>query len=178
MHIQPKTEHDPVADLVMPDAYMLWSLLAAEEVIGKQELANVLRQAGLKQLIDNYPPDYMNTTRELNSGHYASLLAGLLNRAEPDSQGTLSRIGLLSAKYSIDRQSALFNLTALLALKVMPVPLQLKMGLENMQSGFRRLWHTFGQTLDLRMEDRGDKLAYNAAACPMCAGQQADGLMC
>jgi predicted hydrocarbon binding protein len=66
----------------------------------------------------------------------------------------------------------------MLALKVMPVNLQVKLGLDNMQGGFRRLWHTFGQTLELKLEDRGDKIAYIAVNCPICAGQQADGLVC
>ena len=35
MPVQLKTDHDPAADLVMPDAYMLWALKAAEETIGK-----------------------------------------------------------------------------------------------------------------------------------------------
>lgn len=122
MNIRNKPERDPAVDLVMPDAYMRWALLAAEEIVGKQGLAIVLRQAGLEHLIDNYPPNEMTLTHQL--------------------------------------------------------PTQLKLGLENMKGGFCKIWETVGQTVSLRLEDRGDKVAYIAETCPMCAGKQADGLMC
>lgn len=178
MKIENKHEHDPVADFVMPDAYMLWALLAAEEVVGKQGLAIVLRQAGLQHLIDNYPPDELTLTHQLNSGHYADLFAGLLDLYGRAGKSILLRIGRLSTKHAIERQSALFNIAATLALKVMPLPTQIKMGLENQQAGLRKIWGAFGQNPGLRLEDRGETIAYIMETCPMCAGKRADGVIC
>ena len=52
MQIRNNPEHDPVMDLYIVDAYMLWALMAAEEVVGKNGLTVVLRQAGLEPLRD------------------------------------------------------------------------------------------------------------------------------
>ncbi len=178
MNIQAKTVHDPVADLVMPDAYMRWALLAAEQVVGKQGLAVVLRQAGLEQLVDNYPPNELTAVATLTTSDYASLFAGLMNFYGRAGKSMLLRVGRLSSQYAIEQQGALFNVAATLALKLMPLPVQLKTGLENMQGGFRKLWQSFGQEIELSIQDRGDKWAYLAGTCPMCAGKQADGHIC
>ncbi|MGQ9611568.1 hypothetical protein [Chloroflexus sp.] len=79
MEIRDRSDHDPVADLLLVDAYMRWALLAAEEVIGRNGLAVVLRQAGLSHLIGNYPPEQLKATTGLTFYHYASLNAGLIN---------------------------------------------------------------------------------------------------
>ena len=55
MHIQDKTEHDPVAGLYIVDAYLRWALPAAAEIVGKKGLVVILREAGRGRLIDNYP---------------------------------------------------------------------------------------------------------------------------
>ncbi|GIL14799.1 MAG: hypothetical protein BroJett038_35190 [Chloroflexota bacterium] len=51
MHINPKSEHDPIADFWMVDGYMRWALEAAREQIGDEQLAVVLRRAGLEAFI-------------------------------------------------------------------------------------------------------------------------------
>lgn len=178
MDIKPKADYDPVADLYMVDAYMRWALLAAEEVVGHQGLTIVLRQAGLERLINNYPPSELKLSGMLSYGDYASLSAGLLTFFGRAGKSMVLRIGRISAKHGIDQQGALFGLGVMLAAKVLPVPTQLKMGLETIQSGFQKLANSVGQELHLRVEDRGDKWAYVAPECAMCAGKQADAAIC
>lgn len=178
MQIQNKSTHDPVTDHMMPDAYMRWALLAAEEVVGKQGLAVVLRQAGLARLVDNYPPNELTRTMQLTAGDYSNLFAGLLEFYGRAGRSMLLRIGRLSARHAIEQQGALFNLAASLALKVMPTHVQLRTGLENIQGGLRKLWGSFGEEVLLRLEDRGDKFAYISETCTMCSGKQSDGMMC
>jgi predicted hydrocarbon binding protein len=178
MVIMSKTECDPVADLHMPDAYMRWALLAAEEVTGKQGLAVVLRQAGLERLINNYPSDQLVADSHLTCNDYVNFFSGLMGFYGRAGKSMLLRIGRLSAQRAIQQQGALFGLAAILASKVLPTPAQLKMGMENMQGGFRKIWGSFGQEMELRIEDRGNKLAYVAATCPMCAGVEADQPIC
>lgn len=178
MEIADKTQHDPVADLLIADAYMRWALLAAEEVVGKQGLAVVLRDAGLGRLIDNYPPNELEMSGDITFGDYASLNAGLFRFFGRAGKSMVMRIGRLSTKQSIEQQSTLFNLAATVASKVLPIPSQIKMGMENMQKGFRKLYQAAGHDVRLRIEDRGKKLAYVAEDCPMCAGKQASEPMC
>jgi predicted hydrocarbon binding protein len=178
MEIKNKTELDPVADLYMPDAYMRWALLAAEEVTGKRGLIIVLRQSGLERLINNYPPDKLTVSSDLTCRDYANLFASLMNFYGRAGKSMLLRIGRLSAKHAIEQQGALFGLAAVLASKVLPIPAQLKIGLENMQGGFCKIWQSFGQEMHLHVQDRGAKMVYVAETCTMCAGKQADGPIC
>lgn len=178
MEIRNKPEPDPAVDLYLVDAYMRWALMAAEEVAGEHGLSIVLREAGLEHFIGNYPPDELRISRELTFGDYADLNAGLLNFFGRAAKSMALRIGRLSASQGIEQQSALFGLAALVASKVLPVPTQLKLGMENMQNGFRKLNQSVGQDFRLRIDDRGDRLAYIAEDCPFCAGKEASEPIC
>jgi predicted hydrocarbon binding protein len=177
--IENKPEHDPITDLYTADAYMRWALLAAEEVIGKQGLAVVLREAGLERFINNYPPEELMTpSRDITFGDYAAFNAALFDFFGRAGKSMVLRIGRLSTRRSIERQGEVFNIAAVVASKVLPVPMQIKIGLENIQKGFRKLSQSVGQDQRLRVEDRGDKLAYVTEDCPMCAGKLADEAIC
>jgi predicted hydrocarbon binding protein len=178
MQINTKAEYDPVADLYMVDAYMRWALLAAEEVVGHQGLSIVLREAKLQQLINNYPPNELKLSGMLSYGDYANLSSGLLNFYGRAGKSMVMRIGRISAKHGIEQQGALFGLGAVIAAKVLPIPMQLKIGLDTIQNGFKKLAASVGQELHLRVEDRGDRWAYVAPECAMCAGKQADDRIC
>lgn len=174
MEIRDRTDHDPATEIMLVDAYMRWALLAAEEVVGKNGLAVVLRQAKLEQLIGNYPPEQLKVTTGLTLAHYAALNAGLLNFFGRAARSMALRIGRNTARYAIDHQGALFGTAALLASKVLPISTQIKMGLSAMQAGFRRLSQSVGQDRRLELEDRGATWAYLDYDCPMSAGKAAD----
>jgi predicted hydrocarbon binding protein len=177
--IEDKTEHDPVADLYVTDAYMRWALLAAAEVVGKRGLAVVLREAGLERFLDNYPAEQVTKpSGQITFRDYAALNAGLFSFFGRAGKSMVLRIGRLSTQRAIKQQGELFGLAAVIASKVLPIPTQLKMGLETMQGGFRKISQSVGQDLRLRVQDRGDKLAYVTEDCPMCAGKQASEPMC
>lgn len=178
MQITSKPQPDPVADLYVVDAYMLWALMAAEEVVGKNGLTVVLRQAGLEHLINNYPPNQLKMTRGLTFGDYAALSTGLLDFFGRAGKSMTLRIGRQTARYAVEYQGALFGTAALLASKVLPIATQVKMGLNATQLGFRKLSQSVGQDQRLRVEDRGDNFAYIAEDCPSCAGKQADEPIC
>jgi len=179
MEIREKTEHDPVAALYIVDAYMRWALLATEEVIGRQAMAIVLRDAGLERLIGNYPPDEVRVISSLTFGDYANFSGELLAFFGRGSRGMLRRIGRLSAQHGIRRQSSLFGLATVLSSKVLPLPMQLKIGLSHMQSGFIDLnQEAAGQQVHLHLDDRGDRFAYIDQECWQCAGKAADEPVC
>jgi predicted hydrocarbon binding protein len=174
MEIKDRTDHDPATDIMLVDAYMRWALMAAEEVVGKNGLAVVLRQAGLGQFVGNYPPEQLKVTTGLTLTHYAALNAGLLNFFGRAARSMALRIGRQSARYGIENQSALFGTAALLASKVLPVSTQIKMGLSAMQAGFRRLSQAVGQDRHMELEDRGDAWAYIDYEDAFSAGKTSD----
>jgi predicted hydrocarbon binding protein len=178
MEIRDKLAPDPVADLYIVDAYMRWALLAAEEVIGKQALAIVLRDAGLERLIDNYPSNETQVSNSLTFGDYATLSGELINFFGRGSKGMLRRIGRLSAQHGVEQQGALFGLATVLSSRILPVPMQLKVGLSHMQSGLARLNREAGQEVHLSVEDRGDRFAYVDHECWQCAGKASGEPVC
>jgi len=178
MKITDKADHDPVTDLALVDIYMRWALQAAEEVVGKQGLGVVLRQNGLERFVDNYPSNEVkaNGTRFRD---YANFMAGLHSFYGRAGKSMALRIGRLSAKYTIEQEGAKFGLTAVVAAaKLLPLPMQMKMGLETNQGLLRKMSQSIGEDLRMRVEDRGDKFAYINEDCALCAGKQADEKIC
>lgn len=178
VQISEKTTHDPVADLLNVDAYMRWALEAAEEVVGKDGLAVVLRQAGLERLIDNYPPDTLETSGKVSYRDYTNLSTGLLNFYQRPGKGMVMRVGRIQARKSIEHQSGTFNLATVIAAKLLPSGTQVKMGLSAMLSGFKVLAEKAGQEFKGSIEDRGENWALIMATCPLCAGKHSDSHIC
>ena len=176
MHVTNKTEHDPVCDLDFPNAYMRWAIMAVEEIAGKHGTVVILREAGLERLADNLPPANMEF-EGLKYSDYSALNQALLNFFGRPAKTFARRIGRLSARYSIEQESVLFGF-ATTALKLMPVNMRLKVTLNNMAQGFRRLAAKMNQTLDLRVYELPDKFLYVSYTCPVCNGRLADEPMC
>jgi predicted hydrocarbon binding protein len=173
MQITDKPEHDPVADMIMLDAYMRWALQAAEQIVG-QGMPGLLRQAGLECFIGNYPVNEVRKT-DVTFREYAALNAALLNYFGPTGRSTALRIGRLSAKLGIDQQDSFFNVTLTTASKMLPLPAQHRFGMEMMQAVYRNV---IGQGWDGRVEEREAATAYITFGCPMCAGKKAGQPIC
>ena len=177
MQIKPKL-NDPYSQLHLPDAYMRWALLAAEEVVGLQGMKVVLRDAKMERFIDNYPPEEFNYNSQILRQDYANFNAALFNFFGRAGKSMVLRIGRTSARMGIQKQGVLFNTAAILAAKVMPFPTQVKMVLESIPSGFNKLAQTIGETHHSLIEDRGDRWAFTSNDCSICIGQDADACMC
>ncbi|HLO31809.1 MAG TPA: 4-vinyl reductase [Anaerolineales bacterium] len=178
MDIQDKTSNDLVASLYLVDAYMRWALLAAEEVVGKQGLRVLLRERGLERFIDNYPPELLKISGTITLGDYAQLCAGLLTFFGRAGKSMVIRIGRLTSKYAIEKQSGVYNVAAKTAAKLMPFGMQVKLVLDSMANGYNKLYAENGQELHFSVEDRRDKWAFISVECPLCAGKAADLPMC
>jgi predicted hydrocarbon binding protein len=177
VRVQNKAEHDPVADMGMPNNYMHWALEAIEEVAGKHGLAIILREAGLERLQHHPPPDD-DEFSGLTMGQYADLNASILNFFGRAAKSMTARVGRVSARRAIDKQAKVFNVAALMALKVMPLNVQLKLGLSQQQDGVRELWAAHGQQIVARVEEAGDAWLYIHETCSQCAGKAADEPIC
>ena len=172
--IRNRAVHDPICDIPIVDAYMNWALQAAEEVVGKPGLAAILRQIKLAQLIDNYPPEVLQVSGHYHYADYANLNCGLLEFFGRAGKSMTMRVGRISARHGIEQQSEIFGIAVLIASKILPLPTQIKKGLESMQNGYRRLM----PNVRLSLEDRGDKIAYVTETCSLCAGKEANAHIC
>ena len=178
MEIRNKTQHDPVTDITMVEAYMTWALKAAEEVVGKQGLAIILRENGLERFIDHYPPENLVLSQDILSRDYSNLCTGLLKFYGRAGKSVVIRIGRISSRFGVEKQGAVFNVAARTAIKLLPTASQIKSGLDNLQGGFRKLYKDSGCEFHVEIEDRGDKWAYISETCPICAGKESDAHIC
>ncbi|CAG0935548.1 divinyl protochlorophyllide a 8-vinyl-reductase [Thermoflexales bacterium] len=169
-----KATPEPLAAAPIVDAYLRAALLAAEEVVGAAGLATLLRQIGLAQLVNNYPPDLPVASGQVTFGDYSTLCVGLLTSFGSAGKSMMLRIGRLSAKYALLRQSEVFKVAELNTVKTLPRDQQLRFGLEILQAGYRTLM----PELKLRIEDHGEAWAYVAETCPMCIGYAAHEPLC
>jgi predicted hydrocarbon binding protein len=174
VEVRHKPVHDPVADLPMVDAYLLWALQAAEQVIGTQGLTTILRRSGLEKLINNYPPESPVPSGQFTFDDYGTLCAGLIDVYGYSGKSMMLRIGRLSAKLAVLKQRELFDLAKLESARELPLELNLRAGLEVLQTGYQALM----PHMRYRLEDHGAAWAYITETCPMCAGQQATQAMC
>jgi predicted hydrocarbon binding protein len=170
--------HDPIVDLKVVDAYMRWALEAAEEVVGKDGLAVVLRDAKMERFINNYPSDTLEVSGAISYGDYASLNAGILAFFGRPGKSMVMRIGRIAARKAIQHQSGTFNLATVLAAKLLPSAIQVKMGLSAMMSGLRTMNEKVGQEFNGTIEDRGDKFAFIVETCAVCAGKHSESHIC
>ncbi len=177
MNIRNKSQHDPVADMGLPNNYMRWALEAIEEVAGPPGLTIILRQAGLEWLQESLPPDD-DEFGGLSTGQYADLNAAILNFFGRAAKSMTIRIGRVSSQHAIEKQAELFNIVALKALKVMPLNVQVKLGGGQMHDGFRKLYAAHGQQFSSRFEETDDAWLHIIETCLVCAGKVTDEPMC
>jgi len=177
MEIRARNTPDPVADMGMPNSYVRWALEAIEEVAGANGLAIILREAGLERFQGRFPPDD-DEFAGLTVAQYSRLTAAILGFFGRAARSMTMRVGRVSARRSIEKQAQLFNVAALTALKLMPLTVQFKLGLGQMQEGIRKLWAAHEQRVILRVQETPDAWLYINETCPECAGQAADAPMC
>ena len=174
VEIHPKAVHDSIADLPLVDAYLLWALQAAEQVIGAQGLTTILRRSGLEKLINHFPPESPVPSGQFTFDDYGTLCAGLMEVYGYSGKSIMLRIGRLSAQLAALKQREMFDPAKLESARNLPLDLNLRAGLEVMQAGYQSLM----PHMRYRLEDHGTAWAYATETCPMCAGQQANQAMC
>lgn len=174
IEIRNRAVPDPIAAIPLVDAYMLWALMAAEEVVGKPGLNALLSQIGLGRLIGNYPTGALAATGHIVFADYANLSTGLLTLHGHAGKSLTLRVGQRSARHGIDQQGQLFGLSAMVAVRMLPLSMQIRMGLEAMQAGYR----TMMPQMNHHVEDHDNKWAYVVETCPLCAGKEANEPIC
>lgn len=179
MTIRNKTAHDPVAAFKTMDAYMRSALLASGEVVGERGIGIVLRQAGLAHLIGNYPPNSFDADSGFTFGDYANLCAALLDFFGRPGKSMTLRIGRIAADHTYEMLDDRFKLSKLAAAsKLLPAAAQLKASLMVSQKVLTDLSKQLGNNVVMRLEDRGNKLAYIDETCVCCAGKETDMPIC
>jgi predicted hydrocarbon binding protein len=142
-----------------------------EDIMGKNGLTMVLRRAGLARLIDNYPPG--NLKREFDFAEFSALNQALDDIYGPRGGRVFAlRGGKASVKAGLEAFGAAVGISGL-ALKVLPLPVKIRVGL----SGMAKIFSTFSDQAS-RVEDETDRFVYIIDKCPVCWGRRADYPIC
>jgi predicted hydrocarbon binding protein len=160
-----------MSGLYYPNKMARIYLYVLEDIMGKNGLNSVLHKAGLEQLINNYPPD--NLRKEFDFADFATL-----NQALDDTYGPRGgrvfalRGGKASVKAGLDAFGAAVGISGL-AMKVLPLPAKLKIGLP----GMAKIFSVFSDQAS-RVEEKQDRYVYVIDKCPVCWGRHADRPIC
>lgn len=178
LEISPKLPSDTASQLPIPEHYMRWTLSAAEEVLGKVQLEELLAQNNLEHLINNYPPATPTLSSTLTIADHANICSDIVRTYGYAGRQKVMEIGRLGAKPALENQGKFFNFAARKAAKLLPSSMQIKTVLDSMQSDVNKLYAGSGYAADITIENRGDKWAYIDESCAFCAGKTSNDHIC
>jgi bacteriochlorophyll 4-vinyl reductase len=158
-------------DFPLANALMRQALQAIEDVMGKNGLNVILKDAGLEHFIDNPPPNNLNLERK--AVEYARLNEALERSVGRAGKGMLKRIGRTSFQWGVREQAALLGIAGV-ALKLMPQKQRQKFILSNLA---KALMDT-NPGLLITVEEKDGQFFYTDYSCGICHTRQADKPIC
>jgi hypothetical protein len=146
-------------------------LAAMEEVMGRNGLNALLNLTGLRQYIQDFPPD--NLEREFDFSDFSNLNKGLDDIYGPrGGRGLALRGGRATFARGLKGFGALAGVGDL-AFKVLPLSTKVKIGLPAMA----RVFSQFSDQIT-RVEAFDDHYIYYIDRCPVCYGRESDKQIC
>ncbi|HKZ84534.1 MAG TPA: 4-vinyl reductase [Anaerolineae bacterium] len=143
-------------------------LIAIEEVMGRNGVNAVLNLAGLKHLINNYPPN--NFDRAFSFEEVSALLKALEDLYGPRGGRALAvRAGRAVFKFGLKDFGPILGI-ADLAFRIMPLNMKMKVGFEV----FAELFNKFTDQI-VRLGEDEKAYYWIIERCPMCWGRKSEG---
>jgi hypothetical protein len=144
---------------------------AIEEVLGKEAINSILRNAGLERLIDNYPPN--NFERKFDFADFSLLNAGVDAYTGNDDEKAMA-IGAACYAGGNRGFGGLAGMGGVsMVFKTLPLNVRLKLGL----TGMATIFSTFtDQHTELHEHD--DHFEYVILKCPVCWGRTSNRPTC
>lgn len=146
-------------------------LLAIEEIIGKNGLNAILNLSGLRQFINNYPPN------NLDPGFSFTELSRLQVAIENiygvrGGRGVALRSGRACFKYGLREFGPMLGITDL-SFRLLPLPMKLRVGADVFAQ-------TFNQFTDqtVRVEEDDTYLWWQIERCPICWERHTESPAC
>jgi predicted hydrocarbon binding protein len=160
-----------MSDPMLPNASLRVLFLSMEEVMGQHGVNAVLNAAGLTRFINNYPPNNLEPCVPFED--YATVVKAVEDFYGPRAaRAQLIRVGRTTFQYALKEHPATLGLAGL-ALKVMPLNMQMKTVLGNVAGGMTKDLHE-----PSRVEEQTDCFVYTKDACGACQGRQAERPVC
>ena len=140
------------------------SLIALEEVMGKNGINALLNQAHLPHLVNNLPPD--NLDREFNFADFSALNLALEEMYGPrGGRGLALRAGRAAFADSLRNFGALAG-AGDLAFKVLPLQAKMRIGIPAMAKLFSQISDQYST-----VKEQENEFIYTSHRCPVCWGR-------
>jgi len=146
-------------------------LLGLEEALGKNGVKTVLNFAGVRNRINNYPPDDLDLGFEFRE--LSSIQQALEEMYGPrGGKGLAMQAGRVTFKYGLRQFEGVIGI-ADLALRLIPLGMKIKIGAETFASIFNR----FSDQVVV-IEEYSDHYLWNNERCAVCWGRHSDAPCC
>jgi predicted hydrocarbon binding protein len=160
-----------MSDPMLPNASLRVLFLSMEEVMGQHGVNAVLNAARLTRFVSNYPPNNLEPCVPFED--YATVVKAVEDfYGQRAARAQLIRVGRMTFQYALKEHPATLGLAGL-ALKVMPLNMQMKTVLGNVAGGMTKDLHE-----PSRVEEQADYFVYTKDACGACQGRQAEKPVC
>jgi hypothetical protein len=167
------SELDPAQAVVYyyPNKMGLIVLQAFEEVLGHTGLLAVLNSAGLRHLINNFPPNNLELGFPFAElGQFQAALEGWYGPRS--GHGLAVRAGRACFRYGLREFGPLVEVTDL-SFRLLPLEHKLKLG----ANAFAQVFNQYTDQR-VRVEEQDDKYIWNIERCPVCWGRRAEHPVC
>ena len=156
---------------MLPNASLRVLFLSMEEVMGPNGVSAVLNASGLTRFVKNYPPNDLTPCVPFED--YATVVKAVEDFYGPRAaRASLIRVGRATFQYAMKEHPATLGLAGL-ALKILPLNMQMKTVLNNVANGM---------TKDLNepahVQEQADCYLYIKDACGACQGRKAERPVC
>jgi len=156
---------------MLPNASLRVLFLSMEEVLGQHGVNATLNTAGLTRFVKNYPPNNLEDCVPFED--YATVVKAVEDFYGPRAaRASLIRVGRATFQYAMKEHPATLGLAGL-ALKVLPLNMQVKMVLNNVANAMTRNLHE-----PAHVKEQADCYLYVKDACSACHGRKAERPVC
>ncbi len=154
-------------DRPMPNANLRLLLVALQDVMGDNGLKAVLKQGGLAQYIDNFPPD--DTNRDAKFSDYGHIQQAVENfyGGPRGARAMMRRAGHATFQHTLKARPAILGMVGV-ALKALPEGTRMKFILDRIAKA-----STDEVNLPAHVEDHDDHFLYVSEVCT-CVFRQRD----
>ena len=147
------------------------TIIAAEEIIGKDDLNAVLYSAGLSRIVNNIPPDDLNLG--ITQEEYARLNEAIEQRYGRGGKGALQRIGRQMFKNTVKGQPALLSLAGA-TMRLFPKFQRVRFMLTSMSKTLQ----STNPNVEAEVDEQDGRIAYVERSCAVCHGRKSEQPVC
>ena len=156
---------------MLPNASLRVLFLSMEDVMGSNGVSAVLNASGLTRFVKNYPPNDLTPCVPFED--YATVVKAVEDFYGPRAaRASLIRVGRATFQYAMKEHPATLGLAGL-ALKMLPLNMQMKTVLNNVASGMTKELNE-----PAHVQEQADCYLYIKDACGACQGRQAERPVC